>query len=637
MGAKRVRQAEYSPWLIDKLAYAQCETVAAVPGTIVSYDVEFYERVKRESLATCEPPYFNPSSRNGRLGSRAKARQSTVLEPYLMRLGGFRRDVSFSPDGAAAALKHAGIQYADSIGNGLFEHLMLCRKYGIVPAFEAPAMEMPLPFLERQMPIFKKIYRKHLVEMRNWLRLVEKIYGHSIINRAAQPWTLWIPVSPLALFLISMRRDPEETMAELQAAAGTSRLAVDAATPKEQARQFKAWAFIRRQHMKVLKIMAELLRDAVADQGLIVGNMHTLPPVDYEMMGEAFDMPGVAVRPGYVKEPHLREGYVGYAISLFKDLCKRPPLVSVRTNITAAGTYCVAGPRAIKRWFDEAVRHGSGGFYLWPVDYPMGGSTYRGVMRGNPEPTNYGRERWESMLENCRTIASRQRFVPPPAEVGILVPYDVLDRQGWQRVMRTFLELRGARIWSQMFSARLIERDPKSLARNKLLVVPILPFASTRLTKQLENYVYNGGTLVVPDAQIGIHDLDGHRRPVVFGLEEESRPDGERPIGAGRVIILPNPALGRWERENNSLDLLARASALWKKVAGRLPLKDFSWVMDVSAEDLPRVSEKDNSYMAPRAEPEMRLRHYLYEHSSDWLMPYLQNPDTFTNEKGQRV
>src|SRR4051812_33445911 len=115
-------------------------------------------------------------------------------------------------------------------------------------------------------------------------------------------------------------------------------LAVESCThhPAERATQLRAFAFIRRRHMTVLKIMADLLRGSIASRGLIVGNIHALPQVDFELMRDVFDHPGVAVRPGYIKNPVLRKPYVGYAVRLYGDLCKRDPLVSVRANFTAA-------------------------------------------------------------------------------------------------------------------------------------------------------------------------------------------------------------------------------------------------------------------------------------------------------------
>ncbi|HWB55047.1 MAG TPA: hypothetical protein VG722_12670 [Tepidisphaeraceae bacterium] len=621
---------EYTPQQIDRLAFNQCETVVAAPGSVMAYDVEFYDRVERRKLLAHAPDYFNPSAKRRRRVPAQILTKHVANSRYLLRLGGFRRDTVFGPDAAASEIAAAGIQYADSIGNGLFEHLLLCRKHGIIPAFEAPAMEMPLPFLDREMVVFAKMYRRHIEEMRDCLLLAEKIYGHKIVNRPGQPWTLWLAISPLALFLTSMQRNPRETSGELKSAAGICRLDASVRTPKDRARQAGAWRFIRRQHMRILKIMSETLRDMVAADGLIVGNMHTLPPVDYELMGEAFDLPGLAVRPGYVKDPWLREPYVGYAVRLFSDLCNRRPLVSIRANITAAGTYCVAGKNAISAWYDEALRLGAGGFYVWPVDYPMGGVGYRGAMAGNPDASLRGPERWESLLKNCQALASRRQFTPPVAEVGILVPYDVLDRDGWKKIMETFIELRTARIWSRLIPARAAEREESALFHLKLLIIPCLPLASGELINRLNQHVRSGGTVAIPSLPVGIHDLDGAVQPGLCGLTREDASSPEHMFGSGRVVLPPEPTMGRAIQFTDRSYHLSRTAAHWKKIAAKSMLNDLSWIFEITADDLPPADPASD--VAPPPDPAVRLRHYMYEHSSDWIFPHLQNAPTFPHD-----
>jgi hypothetical protein len=170
-----------------------------------------------------------------------------------------------------------------------------------------------------------------------------------------------------------------------------------------------------------------------------------------------------------------------------------------------------------------------------------------------------GKERWDAVMEALHSISTSPRFTPPPTEVAILVPYDVLDAAGWKQVMHAFVKLDAARVWSAMLSAREVERSPEALKKYRAVVVPALPFASDKLIAHLQRYTQQGGALIDASAKIA-----------------------------------------------------------------RGGLADQSWVLDIGMSSLrnTHVALK-RPHKPPRAEPGLQPRHYLYEHSSNWILPYL--------------
>jgi hypothetical protein len=452
------------------------------------------------------------------------------------------------------------------------------------------------------------------MEMRQWIERIEPIYGNPILQRDGQPWVVWLRVSPLALFLMSAMRKLRATADALEQASGVRRLDPKPQTPRELAAQAKAWAFVRRQHMRDHQIMADLTREIVSPRGVIIGNLHTLPPVDYELLGQAFDYPGVAVRAAYMREKSCREPYIGYAVRLFHDLSGRAPIVSLRINITAAGVREVCSPRAVRAWHDEAICHGAAGFYLWPIDYPNGPGQYRGPMAGNPDPSARGRERWNAMLDACRDVSTCRRFVPPEADVRVLVASHVLSQADWKHVMGACIELEEARIWSRMISAQMLEHSgDKALGECRLLVIPALPLASDALLASLDRYIRDGGTVAVPSLDLARHDLDG-------------RPRTKWPFSADRVVVMPAPACGRIFESRSVLAALAKAARAWRNAAKAARVQDRSWVFNITCANLASVTGTANFDDAPSPQPDLNLRHYLYEHSSNWILPYIDNP-----------
>lgn len=622
----------YTSEELDSIALAGCESLVADPGKVSAYDVEAYERVYRQPVDEGCYPYFNQTEPFVEPRDIVVPQQCATDSTYLLRLGGFQRQDIFGPSEAASVLAGSGVKYADSLGNGLFEHLVLCRRSGIVPTFEAPSMGIPLPFLESELSVFEGLYRRHVAEFCDWIRRVEAVYGHPLLAREGQPWVLYLRTTPLMLFQLSINRKPRETAQELKTRTGQDRLSADARTPRDRAGQARVWSFIRRRHMEVLAIMARVFREVAAPTGVLVGNAHVLPAVDYELMGEVFDHPGVAARAGYIEEPVLREPYMGYGVRLFADLSDRQPIMSVRINTLAAGTRFIPGRDTIRRWFDEAVRHGARGFYYWTTDYPSRQGQYFGSLPGNTDPSACGRERWDAMLDCFRHIAPARCFVPPTGDVGILVPYDVLDTSGWRRVLGSFIELEAARIWSKLIPARAVERDRACLSALRVLAVPDLPFASDELADGLEWYVNQGGVLILGNRQFGRFDTHGNeRRPPANLCEAQLGGDGavDLSIGAGRVLVRAEPGMGLAIESGDVAASLTKAAKDWQSTAESLQLDRRDWVYQVRAANLLELTGQAPPENRPAPEPQVEPKHYLYEHSSSQIVPFIDNPEDF--------
>jgi len=600
----------YTPKEIDALALAACETVVAEPGKVCAYDVEAYERIDRCGVATGAYPYHDPKLTDaGHFGG--------PLPPgcigdtsYHLRINGFRRDGIFGPDESGKMLADAGIAYSDSLGHGLFEHLILCRQYGVMPIFEAPAMGFPMPFCEQEFGAFRRIYQQQLAEYVRWIQGVESIYGHPILKRPGQPWILWSHYSPLALFMVSASRKPEQTALELKSACGEERLIPNPHTPSQRAAQLRAWAFIRRRHMKVRAMMAEMLREHIAPDAILMDNTHTLPIVDYGRLGEIYDHPGVAVRSGYLQDPDLRQPNVAYSVRLFSDLTGKSPIVSVRINTTASGTRVIPGPGSIRNWCDAALRHGVAGYYFWPVDYPSCDGQYFGAMAGNSDPSCHGRQRWDAMLEVFSDVAGARCFQPPPANIGVLVPYDYLDLEGWRQVMAQFVELENKSIWSRLIGGRDLERNGGVLDNCKVLIVPSCPFASDTLVGRVAEYVCQGGLLVVTDENAMRYDIDGKERKPLAGLVSIPFNTVDAPaqiLGEGQVYF----------EDEFQLEKHLRGISTEK------------WVYQIHTRNVRKLTGQIEGCRLREPEPDIHVRHYMYEHSSPAIFPYLDKRTDF--------
>lgn len=604
---------------LERLAELGAESLSFSPGAVTAYDVEHYRRIPRKPVAWGEHVERDiaPSESAGPVRVPRGCRGS---RPYLLRIGGFRREGVFGADEIASALVHAGIRYADGVGNGLLESLLLCRKYGIWPTFEAPALGFELPFAKADFPAFLRFYRRKLLAMRDHLRTVEHVLGRKLVGRKHQPWLLWLRYSPLALYAYALDKNAKEIRREMLAEIGMEAAPAAGGSAADRAEVARFWAYVRRRHAELLLEMARLFREEIVGEGLILGNMHANPIVDYATIGMAFDHPGVAVRPTYLDDPATAESTVAFTVQLFRELTGKAPIVSVRTNLLSAGSRYIPGRNLVKRWYGAALRSGAAGFYLWPRDYPGGddGTGYDGPMPGHPDPSARGRERWDDQLGTLARMGDCRTFIPPESEVGLLTSWRTFGTDEWLKAFQVFALLSGTRVRCRFQEAESLETGAQSLSRYRLLVVPTLPFCSDALFVRLGDYLGAGG--VVLSGQRSLAACDEFGRPRRASLRLRRLSSFEHLAGQAWY----EPALTKAGPSEASAELGAALHGLC--AALRVPRGE--WVYDLTVDNLAGSLGRLPRFDALAPSPTLTLEHYLYEHSSNWILPeYRRRPE----------
>ena len=601
----------YSEEEKDRLAASGAETLCFRPGAVAEYDVELYERIPRKLVTFGKHRLYDIPEPQSVKTVEVPA-ECLSGKPFHNHLRGFRRNTLFTPDGIGKILADSGIVYTDGAGNGLYEGLRICRKYGLRPVFEAPAMGFALPFLENERPAFMRVYREKLMQMRRDLADVERLCGERLVRREHHPWVLWLRYSPLALYFASMERDPVATSDELERETGVRKAPADTHDPYERAAIARFWALIRRRHAELLLAMSEALREHIVGDGVIVGNMHANPIVNYGMMNRVFDMPGVAVRPCYLEDTSLHPSYAAYTVQLFGDLTGKPPIVSVRTNLLSAGLRFVPGPNVVKQWYGIAARSGAAGFYFWPRDFSGDSGGYDGPMCGNPDPSTFGEERWDTHLEVLSALAGRPAFVPPKAEVALLVSADGFDRAGWLKAFDMF-----RRFYESSIHVRFvdIEEPLESWSTARLVAIPTLPICSDIAIEAIRTCVRNGATVVTGDEELGELDFEGRSRQTDFryqnlrGWRSHSSTDGN---AASEKTL--------WVWKSHEPDRSADR-ALLHGICRDCSVNPMSWIFDVDLGSYSRAVGVRPGIDRTKPDPDVTFEHYLYEHSSDWALP----------------
>jgi len=396
---------------LDQLALDACGTIGYKGGKVAGYDVAGYDRVLRREVPpqsvrqlTGERPEEQPAPAEARFDE----------EPYLARIGGFRRAHVYGPNEIGRLFREMRFTWNDGLGMGHYESLLINRKFGLNQVFEAPAFGFEMPFLEAEFPVFRKEYQVTVERMRARVREMSAVYGEDLLKRPRGLGVIISRHTPLQLFSDALDRDPDGVRAELRAAIGQDLPPVQPATEKERLIQSKFWAFIREKHGRILQIKMEILRRELGrdiDEFLVLGNYHELPYFDMDNFGRVYDYPAVATRPLLLEDDLMLRHYNAYFVQLFHDLTGKPPMVSLRVNLSAAGCRFVPDRNLIREWYNQAVRHGAGGFYKWPRDYPMDlNDPYDGPMPANPEPNTLPEIRWESSLEAISIAATHKRF-----------------------------------------------------------------------------------------------------------------------------------------------------------------------------------------------------------------------------------
>lgn len=589
----------------DRLAEQTSEMIGFKSGSTVAYDVAGYARCWRNPIETRELPAWDASALDLAAGEPAPPpiHARFAPDPYRSRLAGFRRRHLYSPDEIGRRFRELGIAYNDGLGNGLYESLLINRKYGLRHVLEAPILGFKLPYYAEEWPAFEQEYPQIVQRWVQDLKEMEAVYAAPLAEGGQSMVVLWARHYPLDQFMRAYQENPEKAAAEMQRELGFEGPPVEARTPVERAAQARFWAFVRERQGRIAIFEADVVRQFLGEGTMVVANPHELPMLDMEAQGRAYEYPAVAVRPLLVDDPVFLKHYVAYFTQFFHDLSGKQPVVSVRMNLSAATPCFVPHGDLIQAWYDQAVRHGAGGFYFWTRDYPSsdGPDAYDGPIPGNPVAEALPQERWESTLQVLSLLSGKQRFIKPEAEAAILVPYDsaLLHNPEWRRIYAVFSALTEVNVHTRFISDRQIEQKgvPEGVG---VLFAPALEFVSPALRQELEAFARRGA-LWAPQAEL--YDRQGQPAEPLAGAKL---------LPSGSLDIFP-------AGKTASLVELKRLAGELGSYVAQAQVDAQGWVFAVTCQNLPDAA-RDH---LREPDPEVEFSPWMYEHGSEWIMPYL--------------
>ena len=597
--------AQFSERDIDHLALAASEMIGFESGTTVAYDVAGYRRCLREPIDPESLPAWDPRKLGVEpfLAKPAPTQAHFDELPYRARLAGFRRREIFGPDEIGSHFRDLGIAFNDGLGNGLYESLLINRKYGLNHVLEAPILGFPLPYLREEWPDFRLQYPLIVERWKSDLQEMETVFHGPLARPGEKMVVLWARHYPLDFFSQAYAKNPQDVGREMKTILGFESPPVDPQSPQERAALAKFWNYVQTKLSEVLIFQADTIRQALGPGTMIAANPHELPVLDMQGQARAYEFPAVAIRPLLLDDPIFLRHYIAYFTQLFCDLTGKAPLVSVRMNLSAATPRFVPTGELIRHWYDQAVRHGAGSFYFWTRDYPTCQGAYDGPIPGNPVASTLPGERWEATLETLGWLSTHRRFQKPLAEVAILVPCTsaLLNRNEWLRLYATFSALAEARIHTRFLSDHWIERSGVP-AEVQLLLAPVLEFVSSDLRTALEDFSARGGILLGSEEQI--YDRQGAPLSPISGLQV---------LDKKLFDLFP-------DYRHASIDELTDLAQILAGEVTKASLDGQSWVFDLTCDHLPPAS---TSFLR-ETDPSVRFAPWLYEHGSEWIMPFLK-------------
>ncbi|MFW6116796.1 MAG: hypothetical protein ACOC6F_03625, partial [bacterium] len=510
----------------------------------------------------------------------------------------------FGPDEIGSLLRQHRIPWNDGLGNGLYESLRIDRKYGLKHTLEAPIFGFEAPFVDGKWQQFRERYSQEVIQLASDVLELESVYGGPLGRRGARLMVLWTREYPLAHFLRAYQRNQESVSRELRRVIGRPLPPVRPEDPRQEATLTRFWAYVRHRQGRVTECQARVLREILGGGLKLAANTHELPPLDMASQKRAFDYPAVAIRPMLISDPLYLKYYAAYFTQLYRDLCGKPPMVSVRVNLSAATPLFIPRASLIRHWYDQAVRHGAGAFYFWTRDFPTdcNPASYDGPIPGNPVGSTLPEERWRVSLEMLGHLATHRVFRVPPAEVMILVPWDsaLLHRAEWRRLYAAFSACMEAGVHTRFISDRRVSKRgiPET---TRLILAPVLKFVAPSLRSALTAFAGGKGTVLL--TREALYDTAGQGRSALPG-----------------ATILPKELFGFFPvGGRSSVAALDRAAAWVRHEVEQRGIDDVGWVFDITCGSLPPSSVSQ----LREADPELTFEPWQYEHGSQWIMPYV--------------
>ncbi len=516
----------------------------AYQTSFAQYDVSGYRRIHRT-----ETPFgqYSPLDIRQRAMKHAKPRRNCRLQaPYLLLLTGFRRGRKFGADEIGQTLASAGIGYTDGPGNGLLESVMIARKFGIRSIFQIPDGCSTKYYLDDELNQLSKEFGKNLDSEIDFLLNLGRMTG---IDYVDDPQMLWVLVEhnnldPFGLFVTNYRRIPTRIANVFKAETGHKLTFRSPRNNRERLARAEFWAFVRHRYDRVQATKAVEIRKRFP--GIVASNIHFDSIVQYGEWGDIYDIPCVGIRPAITNNPDVWRHWVEYATRLVADATQKTPIVSIRTNLGAAGARRVPTAATTRYWHSQAVRNGVRGFAFWTLDFP--GDTrdtrsYLGMIPGNPDPSTRPQERWNSLLTVASKLDKSRVFLPPKSGVGIFVNLFGSSTEHWRHVFAAYCMLATRKVFCNFITDQNIITKKVRLGDFKLVIIPELSAVRSSVIRAIAKYVGKGGFILVANADHMIMDQN-----LGSGFVDSLFTYGSRLHRPPSKVLLPNREIVKLKR-----------------------------------------------------------------------------------------
>lgn len=626
----RLRPETLSAEAANRLAAEGLYVFSAYQSNFATYDVCAYRRMRRTETAF---GHHKPLALRRNAIKRLKPRRDCRLRtPYLTLLTGFRRGRNFGADEIGYALASAGIRFADGPGNGLLESVMIARRYGIRPLFQLPDGCSTKYYLDEEMDALSKEFGKALDFEVEFLHGLEKLTGAEYVSDGEMLWALVEDngLDPFGLFVANYRRIPARIAKAFERETGHRFTLHEPRNDHERLVRAEFWSFVRHRYNQVQAAKAKAVRKRFP--GVVISNIHFDSVVQYSEWGAVYDVPGVGIRPAISNDPNAWRHWVGYATRLIADATQKNPIVSIRTNLGAAGNRRVPTAATTKYWHSQAVRNGVRGFAFWVLDFPGDSRDprkYHGPIPGNPDLSTRPLERWHSLLDVAEQLRQSQVFVPPMSDVAIFVNLFGSSAEHWRHAFAAYSMLEARRVYCNFVTDENILSGKSQLANFKLILIPELSVVQSSVLRAFERYVRGGGIVVAINSQHLIldHEFEGE---FINSLST-----GQSKRESARYVILPNhksikldAMTPQYSLPSDGVDVVAsysgnglpaivdrsvghgsvrvvgfdmlcdtderheNAGRFLKEFITSCGCKDLSWVFDICVENVPEVTGK---------------------------------------------
>lgn len=575
---------------------------------------------------------------------------------YTSRTGGVTRGSTYSLDQIGRIYRGSAFLYG-RMGLSGIETVSVIKKYGLQWFEGTPRVraitDVFTSFRPEKMEEYRGIYREAAQQQLERVRQYEQAYDISIVDN---PETQWVHAQSLAIFnfLQQLQKHPDSFNEDFRAEYGRDLpLMLKPTTPEEKARRSLFWQWARRKMGEVIRIRSDEFHNVIQPKGWVVSNIHGEDVIDFEAHTPTVDYPGPSPRPQFSDKELVRKYWAGYIFRLWRDLTDKPLYASPRINNGIVAARSIPTPNAVRLWYNQALQNGCVGFYQWLLDFAGSAQKdptikpYRGPCFANPDNSQLGRLRWETVLDIAKKLVNVRAFDPPQSETGILLSFDTVNIDGWKRVFSAYIELCKAGVWNGIVSDCEIMNGSEDLNSRKVLYVPVMNFTHRETAEALIDYVKRGGTLVCCDPDIFAYDMRGKSlvrlRSELFGVKVTGEKKGKQVItlqkaygntpirilsgahtietagadmigtytdgtaavtskklGRGRAIYFAAPIADIYvQYDGKDISGLDGRYGFYKNLEGQHGITDQSWIWDITAENLRYVTGEVTRSLPP--------------------------------------